>query len=309
MAALAARNPDAETEYAGNSRRVVKYDPDRTEKLMDWCDHIITQPVMNLENADHHEVLRSRFAGKITFMPYIWVDGLYSLCAAPGTRAKVAMNGKAGIVGEDIIASHLRAHGFASTWADFRSGNIDFDHKGRLERSLDELARREEFADVQVSPMIRDLYRDMPVMLTHNHPHPMIVNEIAAKLAARLELKWSPITRDDPLRFAAITLPEAGKVLSPYGASELGLKYDYDLQWMKAGRDLIGEIADAIGEGADRPAAAEKPAEKLAAEPAPRGPAGDRETERERAREQVRAERRLARQAEARIARKVKAGG
>ena len=86
MYALIARNPGITCEYAGNSQRVTKYDPDRTNGLMDWCDHIVTQPIMNLENADHHEVLRERFKGCITFMPYLWVDGLYSLCGAPGAK-------------------------------------------------------------------------------------------------------------------------------------------------------------------------------------------------------------------------------
>ena len=69
MAALAADNPDLLLEHAGNSNRVAKYDPERTAQLIDWCDHIITQPVMNTLNPDHHTVVRARFAGKITFMP------------------------------------------------------------------------------------------------------------------------------------------------------------------------------------------------------------------------------------------------
>ena len=36
MQAVANSNPDVETDYAGNSRRVAKFDPDRTERLFDW---------------------------------------------------------------------------------------------------------------------------------------------------------------------------------------------------------------------------------------------------------------------------------
>ncbi len=247
MNALIARNPRISCEYAGNSRRVTKYDPDRTNGLMDWCDHIITQPIMNLENADHHEVLRARFAGRITFMPYLWVDGLYSLCGAPGAKLAQAKSGRAGIIGEGIIAEEIDRVGLAQTMANFRAGEIDFQHQQRLDDSLDELARREQSADVRVAPMIREQYRDQVLMLTHNHPHPVLVNEIARQIADRLDLTFTPITPDEYLRYTTITLPEFGKVLSPYTVDDLGLNRPYDLQWLKTGRELITDIARAVG--------------------------------------------------------------
>ena len=228
MACLAHSNPETAFDYAGNSKRVAKYDPDRTLRLIDWCDHIVTQPVMNPANSDHHEFLRARYAGKITFMPYIWIDGLFSLCRLPETRFRAPE--EAGFVGEAHVTEHLQRVGFAQTFVDFQSGAIDFQHAERFESSITELARRESFADVAVSPFVRDHYRDQVVMLTHNHPHPMLVNEIARQIAARLGLIHRPITPDDPTAYAEITLPEFGKVLSPYVVRDLGLRMPFDLQ-------------------------------------------------------------------------------
>jgi hypothetical protein len=54
MRALAIHNPEVQFQYAGNSVKVAQFDPERTERLFDWCDHVVTQPVMNTANADHH---------------------------------------------------------------------------------------------------------------------------------------------------------------------------------------------------------------------------------------------------------------
>ncbi|MES2665303.1 MAG: WcbI family polysaccharide biosynthesis putative acetyltransferase [Pseudomonadota bacterium] len=250
MNALAARNPKIKCEYAGNSRRVIKYNPERTTELMEWCDHIVTQPVMNLENPDHHDVLRARFAGRITFMPYLWLDGLYSLCGAPGARVLKGTSGAkghSGVIGEEIVIAHIKSNGLAQTVADFRSGALDFGHRKRFDDSLAELERREESADIKVAAQIRNGYRDRVVMLTHNHPHPLIVNDIAQQIADRLNLSFKPILPDEYLRYSTITLPEFGKVLSPYTISDLGLKIPYDLQWLKIGRGFIADIASSMG--------------------------------------------------------------
>lgn len=250
MACLAHNNPDVAFDYAGNSNRVARYDPERTARLMDWCDHIVTQPVMNPENPDHHDALRTRFAGKITFMPYIWVDGLFSVCRLPETQFRTAE--EAGFVGETHVTDHLQRAGFAQTLLDFRNGDINFQHAGRFARSVTELARRESFADVSVKPFILQHYRDQEVMLTHNHPHPVLVNEIARQIAARLGLVHRPITPDNHAAYSDITLPEFGKVFSPHVVRDLGLRTTPDLQWLRQGQMFIAEIADRMAGLADR---------------------------------------------------------
>jgi hypothetical protein len=37
------------------------------------------------------------------------------------------------------------------------------------------------------------------------------------------------------------------RVLGPYTAADLGLRYGYDLQWLVRGRDLIVQVAKANG--------------------------------------------------------------
>lgn len=250
MAAIAANNPDLQVEYAGNSNRVVHFDPERTARLMARSDHIITQPVMNTENPDHHTVLRARFADKITFMPYIWIDGLFSVCGLPESRALAR---SASFVGQTHVSDHLEEVGYQQTLQDFRNGLIDFQHRQRFENSMGELANREAFCDVQIAPFVRDTYRDRVVMLTHNHPHPVVVSEIARQIAARLGLRHAEIHPQDHAAYSAITLPEFGKIFSPFVAADLGLRHDYDLQWQRRGQEIIAQIADGMDGLTDRP--------------------------------------------------------
>lgn len=250
MAAMAANNPDLQLEYAGNSNRVLRFDPERTQRLMAWSDHIVTQPVMNTENPDHHPVLRARFADKITFMPYLWIDGLFSLCGLPENRA-LAREGS--FVGQAHVIDHLQKVGYQQTLQDFRNGLVDFQHPQRFDRSITELAAREAFCDVRVTPFLRANYRDRVVMLTHNHPHPVVVNEVTRLIAGRLGLKHVEIGPETPAAYAAITLPEYGKVFSPFVAADLGLRHAYDLQWQRRGQEIIGQIAEGLDGLADRP--------------------------------------------------------
>jgi hypothetical protein len=210
---------------------------------MAWCDHIVTQPIMNEENADFQVHLRERFSGKITFMPYIWVDGLYSLCSKGPERNE----GLAAIIGEEIVRESIQSQGLGRTMKNFETGALGMKHRHRFERCLAELERREAFCDVTVSGFLREHYRDQPLMITHNHPHPVLVNEIARQISERLGLAHKDIGPGAPRPYAAITLPEFGKVLSPYGVEELGLKYPYDIQWLRSGKNLIRQIARATG--------------------------------------------------------------
>lgn len=147
------------------------------------------------------------------------------------------------------MVEQIESVGLTRTLANFRSGELQFGHQRRFDESLAELERREQSADVRVSALIREGYRDRVLMLTHNHPHPVLVNEIAQQIADRLDLAYSPIGPDEHLRYSTITLPETRKLFSPYGVAELGLKIPYDLHWLKIGRELISDISEAIGVG------------------------------------------------------------
>ncbi len=173
--------------------------------------------------------MSARFAGKIIFMPYVWVDGLYSLVAAPGGKEK---RGDSGFHGGNCVIEHLQEAGLTDTLNDFQNGALNFRHQSRFDASMAELERREDFADVKVAPFIRERFRDEPMMLTHNHPHPKLINEFARQIAEKLDLNFQEILPSDYLNYAEITLPEFGRLLTPYGAEELGLRYAYDLQWL-----------------------------------------------------------------------------
>ncbi len=243
QAALTANNPKMKSEYAGNSVRVTHYDPERTEKLMNWCDYIITQPVMNDSNPDHYQRLQERFGDRVLFMPYVFCDGLFSMSHAPAARSKV----RSGVIGEEVVIKELRRHGFNKTLFRYRNGLIKFDHDKRFAANLTELHRREEVCDIRIADFLEQNYRKQPMMITHNHPMPVVINLIGKQIAERTGLDYTDITRENPLDFAAITLPEFDTLTTPYTVRDLGLEYDYDLQWTRKGRKLISMIAKSIG--------------------------------------------------------------
>ncbi|MEM0945172.1 MAG: WcbI family polysaccharide biosynthesis putative acetyltransferase, partial [Pseudomonadota bacterium] len=221
-----------------NSNRVRKFDTERSKQLLEEAEHIVTQPVMNKDNDDYYENLQEKYGDKLTFMPYIWLDGLTSMVRSPGASVK----GREVMLGQEYIVKQLDQYGLWDTLRRFRQNNIEFEHVKRFERSLGELKRREQSCHVTVSDFIEAHYRDRPVMLTHNHPHPDAICHIAGQIADRLNLKWAYIGRDNPRRLAAITLAEFDKVFSPYCAEEHGMTYDWDIQWWEKGNRLISEL-------------------------------------------------------------------
>lgn len=102
--ALSIMNPDIDVRYAGNSERVVDYDPERSDRLMDWCDIIISQPVMNLDNPDYYERLAQKLGDRLIFMPYVYFDAFFSLYYAHYTIGRT----KTGVVGEESVIKELR---------------------------------------------------------------------------------------------------------------------------------------------------------------------------------------------------------
>ncbi len=240
--ALSIMNPDIAVEYAGNSQRVAEYNPERSQRLMDWCDVIVTQPIMNKDNPDRHEVLSERFADRLIFMPYIFFDAFFSLYFAPYTMGRT----KTGVVGEAPVIQELNRVGYAETVKSFIAGHLDFDHVARLRFNFDETERREALCRIKLAPYIRENYTSFPILLTHNHPLPMVVNELARQVAQELSLQFVPITPDHPQNYADITLGLGWDFLSPFATSDLGLNYPYDLHWVSKGTRMIAKVAEAL---------------------------------------------------------------
>lgn len=241
--ALQARNPSAACTYAGNSNRVPKFDPARSEKLMNAADAIIAQPVMNMDRKDNHEALRQRFGDRVIFMPYIFVRGLHSLSLAGPTHRKLALKN---LIGGDIVLPHLRRHGFHKTVAFYKAGRIDFQHQARFQDTLTEMRRREDQGncEIRIADEIEKMRRDSQVMLTHNHPSPDLINIIAGKIAGHLGLDFSDIPPEETSVYTQITLPVFETIVTPSCKADLGLTYPYDLQWFYRGRGLIRTLAE-----------------------------------------------------------------
>lgn len=239
--ALMFSNPQCELEYAGNSRRVDHFDEDRKNRLLDWCDHIVTQPIMNKGNPDYYQNLLDRHGDKITFMPYIFLDGFFAMSHAPGSVA----NTISGVIGQEPVRDMLLERGFDETLARFRSGEINFAHEKRLKYNFEEMERRDAVCHAKVMPFILERYKDERLMITHNHPRPEMINDIASQIATRLELNFNPIRMTQPHRYARITLPEFSSLVTPQTVMENGFSYPYDLNWINKGRRLIRVIAKA----------------------------------------------------------------
>ena len=240
--AIALMNPGISVEYAGNSERVSEYDPERSLRLMDWCDVIVSQPIMNKQNPDRHEVLSDRFGDRLIFMPYVYFDAFFSLYFAPYMVGKL----RSGVVGEAPVIAELNRVGYAETVKSFIAGNLDFKHRARLQYNFAETDKREALCRIKLGPYIRENYTRFQMLLTHNHPVPVVMNEFARQVAQELKLQFTPITPDNPQHYHQITLDRGWDFISPFATADLGLDYPYDLHWVAKGTQLIGMVAKAL---------------------------------------------------------------
>lgn len=107
------------------------------------------------------------------------------------------------------MIKELNRVGYAETVKSYTAGHLDFDHVARLQFNFEETERRERFCRVKLAPYIRENYTKFPILLTHNHPLPLVVNELARQVAQELSLQFVPIPPKDFQNYACITL-EAG---------------------------------------------------------------------------------------------------
>ncbi|MEL6476578.1 MAG: WcbI family polysaccharide biosynthesis putative acetyltransferase [Pseudomonadota bacterium] len=231
--ALSARNPSAEIIYRGNSSRARNHDPAGADQAMAAADRIVSQPILNANHPEHHTTLRARLGARLLFLPYLWLDGLFSLVEArqPPDRR---------IIGAQVIRKALAAQSRDDILARFAAGEIAFDHASRLRRSLAELTRRESFCDIGATDILRAGLRERPLMVTHNHPAAEVTLQLARRLAPKLGL-----LPPDPDQSDGLHLPVATRVLSPQTTRDLGLTFPPDPDWLAQGTALIDRIAKA----------------------------------------------------------------
>lgn len=237
--ALRLCNPDADIDYAGNSRRVDKFDPQRTDALLDKSDAVLAQPILNPANELSCQRLRARLGDRVCFMPYVYFEGIFSLTEAPSKPP-----------GEDILNAEtclqpLRDLGIEETIRQFALGRIDFRHKERFAFNVKEMRRREQFCDIKAADFI--LGSPVRSMLTHNHPSPEVIVHLAAQTAARFGLAFSQTDLGTAAHRKALTLPIFTTVLSPFGLREIGLDWEPDADWLGNGTKLLRRIGARIG--------------------------------------------------------------
>lgn len=136
--------------------------------------------------------------------------------------------------------------GYAETVKSYIAGHLDFDHRARLRFNFEETERREALCQIKMAPYLHENYRKFQILLTHNHPVPMVVNEFARQVAQVLRLHFTPITAAHPQDYHRITLSQSWDFISPFAVSDLGLDYPYDLQWVPKGTQMITKVAEAL---------------------------------------------------------------
>lgn len=144
------------------------------------------------------------------------------------------------------MIEELNRVGYAQTVKSYIAGHLDFDHVARLQFNFKETERRESLCRIKLGPFIHENHTKVPVLLTHNHPVPMVMNEMARQVAQELSLHFVPITPEHPQNYAQITLEHGWDFLSPFATSDLGLNYPYDLHWVQKGTRMIAKVAEAL---------------------------------------------------------------
>jgi hypothetical protein len=242
MKALRLFNPDVEMEYAGNSHRVTKFNPERSRRLMEESDFIVSQPVMNKDNPDYVEILKEKLGEKVAFMPYIFLDGMFSISHAPNTPV---LND---VVNGEVCKSEIENFGLQKALERFRRGETDFKHQERYQRNIALMRQRENFCQFKVVEKI--VSYPGRAMLTHNHPVPEILIHVASQVAEALNLPFRPAACLRPALHAHLTLSMFLTVLSPYTIEDVGLKCDPDLGWFENGTTLYRKVNAAISQQA-----------------------------------------------------------
>ncbi len=149
-----------------------------TEEVFDALsgfDVLVTNPIMNERNGFYHLHLKESMKGDTIFVPYVYVDGLFSLEISYETWGEK-------IFGSDCLSGQDVDRDFATICELFRRGEIDFNNCARFERTLAEMATRELYCNVHVADIIRGVVRDRLPISTHNHPSGFILDEMLRQI-------------------------------------------------------------------------------------------------------------------------------
>lgn len=187
------------------------------------------------------EELRSAFGGKIIFVPLLWIDGF-------DTLQTFGAEGVTKFCGGAPIARFIEEHGVQQAYTALTRGELRTEPAKRLAASLDRI-RELETDSVRISDFIEDRYREDRLMNSVGHPSGILVIELFRRLSEQLDLKIDERKLNSPLAISQASLGGGPRVFSPHDVEELGLKYDYDPDWMLQAKSLLSTMNNAIKRG------------------------------------------------------------
>lgn len=235
-------NPGLDVVYETVTPRYGDFNADRCHENMQSSQIIVAQAIENRSNEFYRENLRNTYGDRLVFYPYIYCDGIFSMSFFPGGPNTQPY----GVINFEPILESLLQYGFQETVMRFRKGDIEFNHAKRLSANIKTARANEKLTSIDWVSDFEELLTNRRLMITHNHPNPELLKLISRKIADVTGLRFSEVRPSDHLLYSLVTLPNPGAIITPFAVSELGLKYDYDLQWFPTGRRLIAHINKAL---------------------------------------------------------------
>ena len=195
----------------------------------------LAQPVLNRESPLHYEKLRA-LNGNILFVPYLFVDGVYSLSGSGPLGSP--------LYGQERVQQLLVEQGIDAVINRFRNGEIDFGNVERFENSVAELQRREAgYCDLVMSDVILSEIKSHNLLATHNHPSTRLFDVFCSRVFKLLDLPYRPMSQRSHSESVVYAFSRTPRVFSPYDVENLGLRYPPDEQWFVAGHEILTHLA------------------------------------------------------------------
>lgn len=230
------RHNGVECSYVANTEHVDEaFRVDAVLEAVSSAPVVIAQPIFNQSSPLFHESI-SRLAKEVVYVPYVYIDGLFSLDASD--------IGSAHMLGADCLSNYVDGP-FGALIEDFLKGRIDFQNQVRLDRSLAELQRREKAVDaIEISDVIAENWRRRPLMLSHNHPEKWLFGIMVERLLAFLGHPYRPYASLPHYQRVDYMFSKGEAVQSPYDVDRLSLNYESDDQWWTIGNRLLTRFWD-----------------------------------------------------------------
>lgn len=203
------------------------------ENVLNECaraDLVVCQFIADQTNPLNYLAIKAA-NDNVVFVPYIFVDGIFSLSASESSMRKV--------YGQECIDSEVLASDPGAAIEGFKRGHLNFDNIGRLERSVFELKLREQSCDVVVSDLIESQVRERMIMITHNHPSAWLFDVYCRRLFKFLSLPYTDLSQLDRAKGVEYFFSSGASVFSPYDALALNCRFSHDYQWFNIGHSLL----------------------------------------------------------------------